>query len=70
MVMECMPEQSQQFLELIDAMIELIESQQDVLDAEGRFEMACERSHEARGKICTSDYSSRLSGESKLNRLT
>jgi hypothetical protein len=44
MVMECVPEQSQQFLlELIDAMNGLIKSQQDVLDAEGMFEMACEK---------------------------
>jgi len=69
--MECVPEQSQKFLlKLIDAMNELIESQQDVLDAEGMFEMACERSQEAREKVRTSDHSSLLSGESKLKRWT
>ena len=69
--MECVPAQSQKFLlELIDAMNGLIKSQQDVLDAEGMFEMACERSQEAREKVRTSDHSSRLSGESKFKRWT
>jgi hypothetical protein len=69
--MECVPEQSQNFLlKLISAMKELIQCQQDMLDAEDVFEVACESSQEARENVRASDHSSSLSGESKLNHWT
>ncbi len=65
--MECVPEQSQKFLlELINGMNELIESQQDVSDAKALYEMALEKSQEARKM----DGSIHPAGKYTLQRLT
>ena len=69
--MECVPTQSQEFLlQLIDATNEHAQSQQDVLDAEGAYDVACEKSQEAREKVRTFDHGSHPDGESELQRLT
>jgi hypothetical protein len=69
--MECVTMQSQDFLlKLIDATNEHAQSQQEVLDAEGAYDVACEKSQEAREKVRAFDHGSHPGGESELQRLT
>jgi hypothetical protein len=68
---ELVPEKSQIFLvKLIREADELIQSQQDVLDAEELYEITLEKSQEAKEKKKSFDGCEHPSGESNVDRLT